>query len=419
QAVEPAPPVPSPPQPPAPPPPPPLPPLAPPAIPAIPAPASPAMDAELPLQQRVSLLDAEGRWLAGRVPGAEPAARRAIMGTSAPIGYLAVARARRPSDALAAAFVKQLGQNVVLIGAASIGLSALAAMLLAAHFRRPIARLNDGARLLAEGRFETRLPEDRSDELGELAQSFNRLAHTLGAAEDARRQWVADTSHELRTPLSVLRAQLEASEDGVRPQGQDSTAAMLRQVMSLTALIDQLYALARADVGELACDKAALDLWQLACEQAGGFGDRFAVAGLVLETSAAPARATVMADAERMRQLFANLFENSVRYSQGEANAGGRIALHASVDGAALTICVDDSAPGVPDEALANLGQRFYRVDGSRNRALGGAGLGLALCLRIAQAHGGQLGFAHSPLGGLRVTLSLPLLPPPPPVEPA
>ncbi|PIL40783.1 hypothetical protein CR103_06050 [Massilia psychrophila] len=93
-------------------------------------------------------------------------------------------------------------------------------------------------------------------------------------------------------------------------------------------MLDQLYALARADVGELGCNKAPLDLWQLACEQAG-----------------------------------------------------------------------------------AKLGQRFYRVDASRSRSLGGAGLGLALCLRIAEAHGGQLAFAHSPLGGLRVMLSLPLLP--------
>ena len=321
------------------------------------------------------------------------------------------AQARRPSDALAGAFLQQLGHNVLIIGAAGIGLSALAAMLLAAHFRRPIARLNIGARLLAEGRFDTRLPEQRSDELGELAQSFNRLAHTLGAAEDARRQWVADTSHELRTPLSVLRAQLEAIQDGVRPAGRDSTAAMLRQVMSLNTLIDQLYALARADVGEFGCNKAPLDLWQLACEQAGAFGDKFTGAALAFDTGAAPAAAMVMADAERMRQLFANLFENAIRYSARDIKAAGRVALHARQDGAALTLFIDDSAPAVPGDALAKLGQRFYRVDASRSRSLGGAGLGLALCLRIAEAHGGQLAFAHSPLGGLRVMLSLPLLP--------
>jgi two-component system sensor histidine kinase BaeS len=385
---------------------PPLPPLPPPAIPAD-APVPAAADAELPLQQRVTLLDASGAWLAGRRPGAEPAARRAILAGGQPIGYLAVARAPRPSDALASAFLQQLKDNVLLIAAASIALSALAAVLLAAHFRRPIGRLNDGARLLAEGRFDTRLPTARSDELGELARSFNRLAETLGAAEDARRQWVADTSHELRTPLSVLRAQLEAIQDGVRPAGADSTAAMLRQVMSLNALIDQLYALARADVGELACHKAPLDLWQLACQQAAAFGDKFDAAGLALEAGTAPAAALVMADPERMRQLFANLFENSIRYSQ----AGGSVALHSRQDGAALTICVDDSAPAVPGEALAKLGQRFYRVDDSRSRALGGAGLGLALCRRIAEAHGGQLAFAQSPLGGLRVLLSLPLAP--------
>ena len=383
---------------------PPLPPLSPPAIPPN---AEASADAELPLQDRVTLLDASGVWLAGAVPGAEPAARRAILAGGQPIGYLAVARARRPSDALASAFLQQLKDNVLLIAAASIALSALAAVLLAAHFRRPIGRLNDGARLLAEGRFDTRLPAARSDELGELARSFNRLAETLGAADEARRQWVADTSHELRTPLSVLRAQLEAIEDGVRPAGADSTAAMLRQVMSLNTLIDQLYALARFEVGELAFDKAPLDLWQLACEQAAAFGDRFACAGLALEMGAAPAAATVMADAERMRQLFANLFENCIRYSQ----LGGRVAVHARQNGAVLTVCIDDSAPAVPGEALAKLGQRFYRVDDSRSRALGGAGLGLALCRRIAEAHGGQLAFAHSPLGGLRVQLSLTLAP--------
>lgn len=400
--------APVPPAPPAPPLPPlPLPPLPPPPIADIPPPPEMA-DAELPLQQRVTLLDAGGAYLAGRPPGPQPDARRAIVFGGQVVGYLAVSRALRPSDALAAAFLQQLKDKVLMIAAASIALSALAAVLLAAHFRRPIGRLNDGARLLAEGRFDTRLPAGRTDELGELARSFNRLAATLGAAEASRRQWVADTSHELRTPLSVLRAQLEAIQDGVRPAGAESTAAMLRQVMSLNTVIDQLYALARADVGALELQQSPIDLWRLAYEQAGGFGDKFAAAGLTLETGAVPAGALVSADPERMRQLFANLIENSIRYSQ----PGGRVALHADSDGGELAIRIDDSAPAVPDEALGKLGERFYRVDPSRSRALGGAGLGLALCRRIAEAHGGRLEFAHSPLGGLRVVLLLPLVKP-------
>src|SRR5205823_7757156 len=117
---------------------------------------------------------------------------------------------------------------------------------------------------LAEGRFDVRLDAGRSDELGELARHFNTLARQLESAESARRQWVADTSHELRTPLAVLRAQLEAIQDGVRSASPEHVATMLRQVLSLNRLIDELYALARADVGALDLRLEPVDLWQLA-----------------------------------------------------------------------------------------------------------------------------------------------------------
>jgi two-component system sensor histidine kinase BaeS len=106
-----------------------------------------------------------------------------------------------------------------------------------------------------------------------------------------------------------------------------------------------------------------------------------------------------------MRQVLDNLFENCLRYTA----SGGRVALHAQVDGRCIHLHLDDSAPGVPDHALAHLGERFYRVDASRNRAHGGAGLGLALCRRLLDAQGGTLAFAHAPTGGLRATVVLPL----------
>jgi two-component system sensor histidine kinase BaeS len=321
------------------------------------------------------------------------------------VGYLAVAKAARPSDAMAAVFIDQLKKSLLIIVAASIALSALAAVLLAAHFRKPILRLAGGARALADGRYDTRLDEARSDELGELAHSFNLLAQKLDQAEASRRQWVADTSHELRTPLSVLRAQLEAVQDGVRPAGPEGTAAMLRQVLSLTVLIDQLYALARADVGELEYQRRPLDPWHLATEQAAAFTEKMAAAGLTMELGAAPEAASVLADSERLRQVFANIFENCIRYCE----PGARVALAARRDGGQLDILIDDSGAGVPDSALARLAERFYRVEDSRSRAHGGAGLGLALCRRIIEAHGGRLRFARSPLGGLQVQIRLPL----------
>ena len=359
----------------------------------------------LPLARRISLLDAHGAWLAGRRPGAAATlARRALDVDGRTVGYLAVARGAKPSDALAYAFLQQLTSSLWQIVALAVLLSAAAAVLLARHFRRPIRQLAAGSRALSEGHFDLRLDADRSDELGDLARHFNALAGRLAGAESARRQWVADTSHELRTPLAVLRAQLEALQDGVRGATPDTLDSMLRQVLALNKLIDELYALARADVGALDCKPVALDLWRLACHQARGFDARFAQAGLALELGPAPSMGTVWADPDRMRQVLDNLFENSLRYTA----PGGRVHLHAHADGGRLHLHLDDSAPGVPDDALARLAERFYRVDAARSRAHGGAGLGLALCRRLLEAQGGTLAFAHAPIKGLRVTITLP-----------
>lgn len=377
---------------------PPLPPLPP------PPPAAPGVIADL--YARITLLDANGGYLAGRPAGNLPLVRRAITVDGRTVGFLGVARSARPSDAMAFAFLAQLQRSLWLIGAVAIVLSALAAIGLARHFRRPIDRLARGAGALAAGDYAVRLPIGRSDELGDLARHFNVLAERLDQTEAARRQWVADTSHELRTPLAVLRAQLEAIQDGVRQATPATIDAMVLQVHALTKLIDELYALARADVGALTCCCAPLDLWQLAAAEAQAFGARFQAAGLTFEVGAAPAHAQVSADADRMRQVLANLFENSLRYTA----RGGVVRLSADAGDHHLHLLLDDSAPGVPDAALARLAERFYRVDASRGRAHGGAGLGLALSLRLMGAQGGTLAFAHAPLGGLRVTLSMPLL---------
>jgi two-component system sensor histidine kinase BaeS len=378
---------------------PPLPPLPPPSM------ADAGQDEAPSLQQRVTLLDVGGAWLAGSRPGALPLARRAIVVDDRTVGYLAVARSTRPTDALAYAFLEQLGASLWPIAAVGVILSALAATLLAAHFRRPIGRLAEGARALAEGRFETRLVEGRSDELGELAGHFNMLAARLAGLEAARRQWVADTSHELRTPLAVLRAQIEAVQDGVRTLDAAQVEAMLRQVLALNKLVDELYALARADIGALDLRAEPTDLWLLATQEAQAFGGRMQAAGLALEIGPAPRHASVLLDPDRMRQVLRNLFENSLRYTA----PGGRVVLSARMEGNRLALAIDDSAPGVPDAALAHLGERFYRVDASRSRAGGGVGLGLALCLRLLEAQGASLAFAHSPLGGLRALASFEL----------
>ncbi len=361
---------------------------------------------------RIGLMDSQGQYLAGVLASPAMVAfasidrfARPLVVDGRPIGALVVARPQNPGDALAVAFLIDQQAHLALVAAAALLLSALVAVLFAVYFRRPVVRLVTGARRLEDGLFNTRIELRRSDELGELALAFNRMAARLEDAERIRRQWIADTSHELRTPLAVLQAQLESLQDGVRPMTAENLALMERQIRSLSELVDDLYELARGDLGQGRYDKAPHDIWRLIGEVFADFTARFRAAGLHASLGDAPERCVVNSDPSRMRQVIANLFENSVRYT----DAGGQVSVAGGVVGNELHIVIEDSAPGVPEAAVARLGERFFRVDDSRSREFGGAGLGLALCRQIVAAHDGRLVFRASPLGGLGVTIALPL----------
>jgi len=241
------------------------------------------------------------------------------------------------------------------------------------------------------------------DELGRLAEDFNRLAQALERNEQLRRRFMADVSHELRTPLAIVKGELEAIEDGVRPLSRESLASLNHEVAALGKLVDDLYQLALADVGALAYRKEPVEITQLLQEAVDSLGERFNERRLSVETDLAPARA--FADGDRLTQAFRNLLENSLRYT----DAGGRVRIVARRHAGKIRIVVEDSDPGVPAQAMPHLFERFYRVDGSRSRANGGAGLGLAICRSIVEAHDGEIKARSSPLGGLAVEIELPV----------
>ena len=364
------------------------------------------------LGYRIGLLDKDRRYLAGAIANPFIVAFASIDTFGKPVvidgetvGQLVVAEPQNPDDELAVAFLIQQQGKLLVVAAIGVLLSALAAAFLAARFRKPIKQLVEGARRLENARFDTRLALGRSDELGELADTFNHLAARLEDTERSRRQWIADTSHELRTPLSVLRGQMEALQDGVRTATPENIAIMLRQILSLTKLVDELYEFSRSDVGQLQYNKMASDVWQLVQDALDGFADRFRSAGLAATVGTSPVRSTVSCDVDRIRQVLMNLLENCVRYT----TAGGRIEINGIVVGHELRIVIDDTAPSVPEPSLARLGERFFRVEPSRSRRLGGAGLGLALSRQILAAHDGGLEFGPSPLGGLRAAIVLKL----------
>lgn len=401
---------------PSPPPTPPLPPLPPPR-PSIPDQPSLSDAVELPdFFSRISLFDFDERYLAGQRLSHLPINLRPLFYEGRIIAYLGIQKSAVPSDVMSKDFLSAQADTILLSIVASILFSAAVASLLAYHFRRPLLHLAKGAKQLAEGEFEVRLPAQRSDELGELARSFNQLAEKLQQAEQSRRQWVADTSHELRTPISVLRAQLEAIQDGIRSANPDNIALMLRQILSLNKLIDELYALARSDLGELSYHFQQIDLRALVAEECANFSEKFSKAQLTLNKQLGESEVWLHADADRLRQVLINLLENSVRYTHAggqlrvSIEAGGEIMSKDKRYKQSLHLHIADSAPGLTPSELARLGERFYRAEASRNRERGGAGLGLAMCKKIIQAHQGKLSFSCSDLGGLAIDIQLPII---------
>jgi len=304
-------------------------------------------------------------------------------------------------------FLEQQLRTSWVIVAVAVVLAAIVAVALARGFLSPIRGLARATHRLAAGDYRQQIQTGRRDELGQLVQDFNHLAETLRKGDELRLSFLADVSHELRTPLAVLRGELEALQDGVRSLTADAIKSLQTEVATLGALIDDLYDLALSDIGALVMHKESVDLADLVRITVRGFEPRFADRGLVIDAAGIPtARLWINGDARRLTQVVNNLLENSVRYT----DRGGVVQIDMHRDHAHVVLDVKDSAPAVPRELLPRLGERLFRVEGSRNRESGGAGLGLSLCASIVNAHGGTLEARPCELGGLWVQVRLPSL---------
>jgi len=356
-------------------------------------------------EQRVVLLNAEHQPVFGPVQGLDKNSLRPLRYQSQTIGYLGLAAPPRPLDLHQLRFVKQQTLALGLIAAISLLVSILLTLPLAKRLVRPIRALADATHKLTKGEYATRVPVVGSDELGQLASDFNLLALTLEKNEQARRQWVADISHELRTPLAVLRGEIEALQDGVRQATPAAIGSLHAEVLQLGRLVEDLYQLALSDLGALNYRKQEMAVNPLLEAALETYRAPFADKGISLEYREKANALQLSADPERLHQLFTNLLANSLRYT----DPGGRleITLSRADTHAHLDFC--DSHPGVPATDLERLFERLYRGEASRNRALGGAGLGLAICRNIVEAHGGRIEARPSTLGGVWIHIELPL----------
>lgn len=296
----------------------------------------------------------------------------------------------------------QIRITVISLSLALIVAAALA-YLLARNVSRPVRQLGDTVKKLSEGEYLASTGIQSRDEIGNLAGHVDKLAATLEKNRTARQRWMADIAHELRTPVAILKGEVEALVDGVRPADERMSHSLREEIDHLSALVDDLQTLALSDAGALNIVKEPVDLVDLLRQCAATFEERLAVRGIHVEVLAADS-VTLTADQRRLRQLIHNLLENCSRYVTRDGQV--RVCVEKQAGGVVLTL--EDSGPGLDDEQLSRLFERFYRVEASRSRSSGGTGLGLTICRNIAEAHDGRIKATHSPLGGLRITVTFP-----------
>ncbi|TJY64956.1 HAMP domain-containing protein [Sinimarinibacterium sp. CAU 1509] len=355
------------------------------------------------------VVDGEGRAIIGQerpYPSPGEPLREPIELDDRTIGYVVhPPLPQSPAGVDDARFSQRQTRAAVLVALAAVPLAALFAGLITVMILRPIHTLSDGVSALAQRRFTTRLPVNSGDELGRLAQGFNHLAEALERFDARQRQWLADIAHELRTPLAVLRGELEAVIDGVRPADNANVRSLHQESLRLTALVEDLHLLSSAESGGLALHREPNDIAALVRDTGQRFAGRYADAGYVLEIAVEDDDAlTAAIDLQRIEQVLANLLENALRHAQP-----GPVALRACRRGSGIEISVCDAGPGVPEALLPKLFDRLFRADVARAR--GGSGLGLAICRSIVEAHGGSIEASRSELGGLCVRIILPVNP--------
>lgn len=319
------------------------------------------------------------------------------------IAYVAWQPIQMHDNEMDAWFAQRQHRLFLGIAAVAVAASFLLAWVLSRILVHPVRRLSAAMHALMQRQYDVRVPVDSRDEVGDLADDFNRMAKTLGEYDSSQRQWLADISHELRTPLAVLRGELEAIADKIIPLDENSIQSLQEEVGQLGRLVDDLHQLAVTGLGALQYRFDLLDLsvsLQLLQERV---ELTMSQARLQFDVELPTEPVLIKGDRQRIDQMLLNLAQNSIRYTE----AGGRVRVKLYVDdGVHLTW--EDSKPGVADIDIPHLFTRFHRVENSRQRALGGSGLGLAIVSNIVNAHGGYVAASPSPLGGLHIDISLP-----------
>jgi two-component system sensor histidine kinase BaeS len=331
---------------------------------------------------------------------------RPVMIEGSLVAFARMRPIERVPDAVESAFLRRQYLGIAVLAGALLAFGFVAARWLAGRWVRPLLGIQETTARIARGELATRLPTTRTDEIGDLIRNINSMAEGLDHLEGARRRWIAEISHELRTPLTVLRGEIDALADGIRPMNQEAAVSLREEVLRLGALVDDLHLLAMADLNALPCYFGECDAFQLIRRVCERFERRARALAISLELAIPSESAlSVFWDSQRMEQVLSALLDNSLCYTDGP----GRIRLTVRRQQARVWLSVDDSKPGVSPADLGRLFDPLYRSEAARSRYRQGSGLGLAICAALVRAHCGRIAAAPSELGGLSILVDMPV----------
>jgi two-component system, OmpR family, sensor histidine kinase BaeS len=287
-----------------------------------------------------------------------------------------------------AMFDQYVGRVLLLGAGVGLILGAVAAWWLMRRILRPLERLTDATRAIAAGDLAARVPPAPDPELQRLAGAFNQMAATLERVEQLRRALVEDVAHELRTPLTSLQAYTEAMADGLVEPTPEMLRTINEEIVRLTRLVEGLDQLARGARGEREQARGEVDLSAVVQRSVQIHTPELASRRISVRLQDAASLPRLLAEPDAIGQVVSNLMQNAVRYTDD----GGEVIVRLHEEGGWVRCAIENTGAGIPADELPYIWERLYRVDPSRARDSGGAGIGLAIVRQIVEAHGGQVG---------------------------
>ena len=300
-------------------------------------------------------------------------------------------------------FIEAVHRYLLWAALVAMGLALLLSYLMTKRVLRPLLQMTRISQELASGNFANRVEVVSEDEVGQLGAAFNQMANSLEQLEQLRKNMVTDVAHELRTPLTNLRGYLEALSDAVVPPSTATFQMLESEILRLVNLVDDLQQLSKAESAQAFLQRQELHIETLVKQLLSLFELRLQAKKIEVQIKIQPPELTLSADPDKLLQALRNLLENALRHTPQE----GEISITAHKVEDMIEISVTNTGAEIASTDLPYIFERFFRVDRSRSRDHGGAGIGLSIVKQLVEAHGGHVG-ADSRNGITKIWLKFP-----------